>query len=79
MAVWTWQDTDGARAGPEVVIPPRRPGQPDAELLAVKAASHLGNGWKVVSRTPTAMHLFKLYDPATQGIGRKDRYFEIRG
>ncbi len=79
MAVWSWQFTDGKRAGPDTTIMPRHPGQPDAELLEVKRLSGLRNGFTVAEYTPgRSLHLVKTYDPATQGISRKDRWLEIR-
>ncbi len=79
MAVYAWQYTDGQLAGPETVVEPRYPGQPDAELLEVKRASALRYGFTVAEHVPgRSLHLVKEYDPAVQGIGRKDRYLEIR-
>ncbi len=80
MPVWAWQFTDGKRAGPDTVIEPRYPGQPDAELLEVKRLSALRYGFTVAEHTPgRSLHLVKLYDPQRQGISRKDRWLEIRG
>lgn len=83
MPLYVRQLNDQAQSGEEVVCLPQYEGQPAAELLDRKQASHADGGWTVERADALHLHAWKLYDRPedktdSNSAGRVDRYFEIR-